>query len=120
MKRASASKSTTDGTGAEPMERIDPASIHEAMPGLVERLGALGARRVILYGSRARGDHAPRADIDLAIDWPGHDSRDWLAVSDAIDEARTLLEFDFVFLEDAKGGYLENILRDGKVLYERG
>ena len=29
---------------------------------------------VYLYGSRARGDHAPRADIDLAVACPGANS----------------------------------------------
>lgn len=38
---------------------------------LVERLARHPAvRRVILFGSRARGDHRERSDIDFAFDAP--------------------------------------------------
>ena len=41
------------------------------MNALYTQLAALakkyGARRLVLFGSRARGDHRPDSDIDLAV-----------------------------------------------------
>lgn len=101
------------------MHHLSPSKVHPCIPALVGKLAELGAKRVILYGSRARGDNSPHADIDLAIDWPGHTSHDWLHISDAVENASTLLEIDFVFLDTATGEFLDNILKDGKVLYDR-
>lgn len=74
---------------------------------------------VILFGSRARHDNAPRADIDLAVSYPGRDSFVWSKIDDIIQEAPTLLPIDFVHLEEAGRELKENILRDGKVLFQR-
>lgn len=51
---------------------------------------------VILYGSRARGDHAKYSDIDLAVNCPLASERDWQQILDIIDQADTLLEIDCV------------------------
>ncbi len=50
--------------------------------------------RVWLFGSRARGDHADRSDIDLAIEAPGASRRGWLDLCHLIEEADTLLPID--------------------------
>jgi predicted nucleotidyltransferase len=52
-----------------------------------------------LFGSRARGTHAERADIDLAISCPSAGPLEWQAVLDVIEEADTLLRIDCVHLE---------------------
>ena len=47
-------------------------ALPEAVCRLVSRLGAEpSVHRVILFGSRARGDARPRSDVDLAVDAPG-------------------------------------------------
>ena len=75
-----------------------------------------GLRKVILFGSRARGDHKERSDIDLAVsggDIPGFA----LAVDEETD---TLLQYDVVNLDSrVDAALLENIEKDGKVLYEK-
>ena len=75
-----------------------------------------GLRKVILFGSRARGDHKERSDIDLAVsggDIPGFA----LAVDEETD---TLLQYDVVNLDSrVDEALLENIEKDGKVLYEK-
>lgn len=101
------------------MDRLDPASVHAVLPALVERLGELGARRVILYGSRARGDAAPRSDIDLAVDAPAIDDGVWMQMEDVVEEAATLYKIDCVRWQNAPESLKSNIVRDGKVLYER-
>lgn len=103
------------------MDHLDPVAVHFAMPALVKELAALGAKRVILYGSRARGDNMPRADIDLAVDAPdGIDTMTWSKMTDAVENAQTLLEIDLVHLQKAGDKFKANILKDGKILYDAG
>ena len=72
--------------------------------------------KVILFGSRARGDNNPRSDIDLAVE-----GGDILNFRFEIDEdAPTLLEFDIVNLsEKLNEDFLAEIERDGVILYEK-
>ena len=75
-----------------------------------------GLHKVILFGSRARGDNHERSDIDLAIQG-GNTTRFSL---DADDEVYTLLFFDIVDLEKpVQPELLKEIERDGVVLYEK-
>ena len=74
-----------------------------------------GLRKVILFGSRARGDFKERSDIDLAVSG-GDISGFALAVDEETD---TLLQYDVVNLNcPVDEALLENIEKDGKVLYE--
>lgn len=75
-----------------------------------------GARRVVLFGSRARGTNQPRSDIDLAVegcpDFPDLEDR-------LQNELWSLLRLDVVNLDDPVSDDLRaEIARDGKVLYE--
>lgn len=75
-----------------------------------------GARRVILFGSRARGTNRPKSDIDLAIEG----CPDFRALYDRLqEELWSLLELDIVNLDDPISPELRReIARDGKVLYD--
>ena len=75
--------------------------------------------KVILYGSRARGDEEERSDIDLAVtgeltqeEW--HEMQGYIEL-----EARTLLPVELVRLEKVSPKLRENIQREGVTLYER-
>lgn len=73
-------------------------------------------QRVLLFGSRARGDYRPRSDIDLAISG-GNTAAFTLAVDEETD---TLLMYDVVNLDGAvQPELLLEIEKDGKVLYEK-
>ena len=77
-------------------------------------------QRVILFGSRARGDAGERSDIDLAIEAPEATRPQWTDLSLFLrEDAATLLEVDVVRLEQASERLRERILREGQVLYER-
>ena len=76
--------------------------------------------RVGLFGSRARGDHFERSDIDLAIEAPSMDDSDWVRIKlEFEDEAPTLLLIDLVRIEDAPEHLREQIGDEGIVIYER-
>ena len=75
-----------------------------------------GIREVRLFGSRARGDHHSRSDIDLAV--TGGDVAKFAVAVD--EEINTLLMFDVVDLDGpVQPELLESIEKDGVVLYEK-
>ncbi len=74
-----------------------------------------GIKKVILFGSRARGTNSERSDIDLAIS--GGNALDFYY--DVEEEAWTLLMFDVVELDRGITEELQaEINRDGVILYE--
>ena len=75
--------------------------------------------RVVLFGSRARGDHGTRADIDLAIECPTAAMKDWARLWAMVDDAPTLLAIDLVRLDEAPLELREEIEREGVTLYVR-
>ncbi|MDM8520164.1 nucleotidyltransferase domain-containing protein [Anaerolineales bacterium HSG6] len=76
--------------------------------------------RVILFGSRARGDADERSDIDLAIVAPKLALRSWLDIYFALkEEIDTLLQMDVIWWQQATEPLKERIRQEGIVLYER-
>ena len=72
-------------------------------------------KKVILFGSRARGTNSERSDIDLAIS--GGNALDFYY--DVEEKAHTLLMFDVVDLDKGISEALQaEINKDGVVLYE--
>ena len=72
--------------------------------------------RVILFGSRARGDYRKTSDIDLAVSG-GDITRFALDVEE---ETPTLLKYDIVNLDGpVQEELLASIAKEGKVLYEK-
>lgn len=72
-------------------------------------------KKVILFGSRARGDNSERSDIDLAVS--GGNVFDFYY--DLEEKAWTLLMFDVINLDKGINKELQvEIDRDGVVLYE--
>lgn len=89
-------------------------------PQVLQEICELAARyevkQVILFGSRARGDHWAKSDIDLAI--RGGDGVRFAL--DVEEQTSTLLTFDIVDLDEAMVPALrDSIAREGVVLYEK-
>lgn len=73
-------------------------------------------KKLILFGSRARGDYKERSDIDLAF-YGGNSSQFILAVDE---ETPTLLQFDVLDLDKPiQAELLDSIKREGMVIYEK-
>lgn len=74
-----------------------------------------GLTKVIVFGSRARGDYKEKSDIDLAVT-----GGDVIGFSLAVDEyTSTLLKFDIVNLDVSVQEELrQSIKQEGVVIYE--
>ena len=73
-------------------------------------------KKLILFGSRARGDFKRTSDIDLAVEG-GNISAFAVQVDE---EVSTLLEFDIINLDGrVQKELLESIRREGVLLYEK-
>lgn len=76
------------------------------------------AEKIMLFGSRARGDNHDRSDIDLAI--YGMPQENQALFWSDVDDLPTLLKFDLVhivpYLDEA---FLQNIEKDGVLLYAK-
>lgn len=75
-----------------------------------------GVKKVILFGSRARGDYQSASDIDLAVE--GGRITDFIL--DIKDTTSTLLNFDIVDMEKTgQGAFLDSIKKEGVIIYEK-
>ncbi|MDY2996709.1 MAG: nucleotidyltransferase domain-containing protein [Faecalimonas sp.] len=72
-------------------------------------------KKVILFGSRARGNFKEKSDIDLAVQ--GGDFIRFML--DVNEETSTLLSFDIINLdEEIQSELRESIKKEGKIVYE--
>jgi predicted nucleotidyltransferase len=114
-------------TSPAPSNGWDPALLLSApasYPGVLQTLtAALSAfptvQRILLFGSRARGDARLRSDIDLAVEAPDMPLEDWQRMIEIVEQAPTLLEIDLVRLDDAGVELRTRIEDEGEVLYSR-
>ena len=91
---------------------INPTVIDEIC-GLAEKYGL---HKVILFGSRARGDYKKTSDIDLATTGGNYTK----FALDVDETTSTLLKFDIVDLDGIVQEELkESIRQEGKILYEK-
>ena len=88
----------------------------DVLEGICELARRHGLERVVLFGSRARGDHRSRSDIDLACS-----GGDFTSFSLDVDEdVPTLLKFDFVDLDGpVQASLAEAIEREGVTIYAK-
>jgi predicted nucleotidyltransferase len=75
-----------------------------------------GAQRLVLYGSRARGDFHERSDIDLAVYGMPENQRGGFSME--TEDLPTLLKLDIVHVSQGMDpAFLKNIEKDGVTLY---
>ena len=71
-------------------------------------------KKLIIFGSRARGDFRKTSDIDIAVN-----GGDFNMFAQDIEETSTLLKFDLIDLDGPiENNLLESIRREGRIIYE--
>jgi hypothetical protein len=112
-----------------PAPRIDADTKHAARVFLKRLEGKYPVIDAILYGSRARGDHTPDSDADIAVVLKGKGARrdrtaaavDWAGIAfHVLMETGVMVNGFHVWPEDlarpetfSNPALIENILRDG-------
>ena len=105
---------------------VAQSTIEHIVSTIVERFRP---RRIILFGSRARGDHRPDSDVDLFVEMdvaPAVKGRERVRqIHRAFDPYPCALDIivytpeEVAARKEAAGSFVSSILREGKVLYER-
>jgi predicted nucleotidyltransferase len=76
--------------------------------------------KIVLFGSRARGDHSLVSDYDIAVFEHRLTPLDRAQIKDKIDDLPTLKKIQIVYVNrTGTEELLQNIRKEGKVLYER-
>ncbi|MGL6174669.1 MAG: nucleotidyltransferase domain-containing protein [Cellulosilyticaceae bacterium] len=88
----------------------------EAIAVVVEKYEAI--EKIVLFGSRARGENRKTSDIDLAIYGNNIDQGSLAYQLD--EEVPTLLEFDLSVMQQIEDRvFIEQVEKDGIVIYEK-
>jgi predicted nucleotidyltransferase len=81
--------------------------------------GVPQVERLILFGSRALGDHDERSDLDVAVSAPDLDRAGLAALRDKLNRFRTLYKISLTPIESMPPRLRDRVLAQGVVLYER-
>lgn len=93
-----------------------PKTVQTVIEALVAELVP---QRVILFGSRARGDHRENSDFDIAIEGKTCTDEQWrMTLAKIADSPFTLFPLDVVEVETLSSEYRKNIEKEGVTLYE--
>ncbi|GMB09190.1 hypothetical protein EDD69_1231 [Thermolongibacillus altinsuensis] len=77
--------------------------------------------KVVLFGSRARGDYQKTSDIDLVIWTKNASHSEQNLMEHAIQQMPTPFKIDVLFFDRlTKEKLISNILKEGIVIYEKG
>ena len=80
---------------------------------------ALRPRRIVLFGSRAKGTNRHGSDFDLALDCRTPKLIEEERIREKLSEGAGLYHIDLVFLPSVSRDFRKIILNTGKVLYAR-
>lgn len=99
--------------------------VHNVMEQLIAKIKIVAYKysniyKIILFGSRARGDFRGSSDIDLAIFSKCKSSMEAADFTNDIEKLDTLFKFDLVFINSSTDeNLLDNINKEGMVIMER-
>lgn len=76
--------------------------------------------KIILFGSRGKGNFQKYSDFDLAVSNGIPDIRTERKILEDIEEIAGLYNIDIVYLNSVDEEFKDIILKTGEVIYERG
>ncbi len=79
----------------------------------------LAPRRILLFGSRAKGRAHHGSDFDIAVDARTPRSAKKSSIAEKIDKIAGLYRVDVVFLRQVSKDFRNIVQKTGEVLYER-
>ena len=80
----------------------------------------LSVEKVVLFGSRARGDHTPRSDYDLAVYGELQPHEIVLLRSAFREDLPTLHKIDAVFMQNQTDEtFIKKIEKEGVIIYDK-
>lgn len=92
----------------------------ESIQALLRRgVNLVDPATVVLFGSRARGDHRDNSDFDISFRGLARPEEWSRYQAEAAEEPFTLHKVDLLIYEKVSEDYRRNIDKDGVVLYER-
>jgi predicted nucleotidyltransferase len=96
-------------------------AIPESIQNYVNIIAKSGlANKIILFGSRARGDHRENSDFDIAVECNKNNKFDVLKLkSRLMNEALTLYKIDLLDMNTAGADYLTEIKSEGQLLWQK-
>jgi predicted nucleotidyltransferase len=102
------------------MSQIGGVFLPESVRATLELLVFLpDVRTIILFGSRAVGDHDERSDFDVAISAPTLTRTEFSKMRDAITHSRTLYKISVSLLETMPERLRARVTSQGLTVYER-
>ncbi len=75
--------------------------------------------RVILFGSRGKGNARYNSDFDLAVDTEGIDFSSQIKIKEKIEDFCGLFNVDVIYMNEIDFKFKEIIEKTGKVIYVR-
>jgi predicted nucleotidyltransferase len=94
------------------LEHYSTAKLKSQVLEIVGKYLDLNVYKVFFFGSRIRGTHSPRSDIDIGIDGPAPIPSDVrVKIADELEELPTLYRFDVVDFKSATEDFKEKTLQ---------
>lgn len=81
--------------------------------------GSESVEAIVLFGSRALGDHDDRSDVDIAVCGSSISRLEWARMKDSASVAQSLYWISLVHFERNPSALKERILETGVTVYER-
>ena len=85
---------------------------------IVNELKKHNPKKIILFGSRVRGDYKKNSDIDIAVDLD-LTFREKRKLKEKIDLISGLYSVDLIFLNEVEEEFKNRVLKEGKKLYAK-
>ena len=83
---------------------------------IANELKKYNPKKILLFGSRARGDNLKNSDIDIAVDL--HlDFREKRKLKEKIDEIAGIYSVDLVFFDEMSEEFKKKVLKEGIELW---